>query len=96
MAHPIEHAKSSVKKWGGCIDDYINIHNWFDETKAWIAHSKHRLFRHHSEGIFECEKIFGKSMMSDHDLKESRVASALPCSISCLILERNLGRSVVA
>jgi hypothetical protein len=67
MAHPIEHAKSSVKKWGGCIDDYINIHNWFDETKAWIAHSKHRLFRHHSEGIFECEKIFGKSFINSNN-----------------------------
>jgi hypothetical protein len=67
MAHPIEHAKSSVKKWGGCIEDYINIHNWFDETKAWIAHSKHRLFRHHSEGIFECEKIFGKSFINSNN-----------------------------
>ena len=59
MSHPVEHAKSSVKKWGGSIEDYLDIHNWFDETKAWIAHSKHRMFRHHSEGIFECEKIFG-------------------------------------
>jgi hypothetical protein len=34
--------------------EYIEyIMNWFDETKAWIGHSKHRMFRHHSEGIFE-------------------------------------------
>jgi hypothetical protein len=59
MAHPYEHAKSSVKKWGGIEEDYIDIHNWFDETKAWVGHSKHRMFRHHSEGIFESEKIFG-------------------------------------
>jgi len=61
MSHPIQHAKSSVKRWGGQISDYQQIHEWFDETKAWIGHSKHRMFRHHSEGIFECEKIFGSS-----------------------------------
>lgn len=61
MAHPIQHAKSSVKKFGGKVEDYIEIHNWFDETKAWVGHSLHRAFRHHSEGIFECEKKFGSS-----------------------------------
>jgi len=64
MAHPIEHAKSSVKKWGGVVDDYLKYHEWFDESKAWVAHSKHRLFRHHSEGIFECEKRFGTSFVN--------------------------------
>lgn len=59
MAHPYDHARSSVKKWGGIVEDYLHIHEWFDETKAWIGHSKHRMFRHHSEGIFECEKRFG-------------------------------------
>jgi len=58
MAHPYDHARSSVIKWRGKPEDYIHIHNWFDETKSWIAHSKHRMFRHHSEGIFECEKLF--------------------------------------
>ena len=60
MAHPYDHARSSVKKWGGEIEDYIDIHKWFDETKSWYGHSAHRLFRHHSEGIFECEKVFGE------------------------------------
>jgi hypothetical protein len=69
MAHPIQHANSSVKKWGGEPKDYIEIHEWFDETKAWYGHSKHRLFRHHSEGIFECEKLFGKSFFNSHNKK---------------------------
>jgi hypothetical protein len=64
MAHPLQHCKSSVKKFGGQISDYEAIHNWFDETKAWIGHSKHRMFRHHSEGIFECEKVFGASFIN--------------------------------
>jgi len=64
MAHPVEHSRSSVRKWGGNENDYLPIHNWFDATKSWIGHSKHRLFRHHSEGIFECEKVFGKSIIN--------------------------------
>lgn len=64
MAHPIQHAKSSAKKFGGTWEDYISIHTWFDETKGWVGHSIHRMFRHHSEGIFECEKIFGSSLVN--------------------------------
>jgi len=61
MAHPQQHAKSSAKKFGGKWEDYIHIHEWFDESKSWYGHSLHRIFRHHSEGIFECEKRFGSS-----------------------------------
>ena len=64
MAHPLLHSKSSVKKWGGIPEDYIKIHEWFDDTKKWIGSSMHRLYRHHSEGIFECEIIFGKSFIN--------------------------------
>ena len=39
MAHPILHAKSSVKKFGGKWEDYIHLHNWLDETKSWYGHS---------------------------------------------------------
>ncbi len=60
----MQHCKSSVRKWGGKLSDYQPIHDWFDETKAWIGHSKHRMFRHHSEGIFECEKVFGVSFIN--------------------------------
>ena len=62
MAHPIIHAKSSAKKFGGQWEDYIHLHDWLDETKAWVGHSNHRMFRHHSEGIFELEKTFGKTL----------------------------------
>jgi hypothetical protein len=61
MAHPILHAKSNQKKYGGKWEDYIHLHEWMDGTKAWYGHSYHRLWRHHSEGIFEGEKIFGPS-----------------------------------
>ncbi len=59
MAHPYNHAESSVRKYGGSIEDYLDIHNWFDESKAYMAHFRHRALRHHAQGIFECERTFG-------------------------------------
>jgi len=65
--HPWVHSKSSARKFGGSPVDYLEIHNWLDETKAWVGHSMHRMFRHHSEGIFECEKRFGKYIINSQN-----------------------------
>lgn len=59
MSHPLHHAISSQKKHGGKVEDYLAIHNWFDETKAHYPDMRHRTLRHHSEGIFWCEEKFG-------------------------------------
>lgn len=59
MAHPLEHAQSSARKFGGKPDDYLAIHRWFDESKAFFPDFRHRALRHHSEGIFLAERIFG-------------------------------------
>lgn len=60
MSHPYHHALSSAIKFGGLWTDYIKIHNWFDETKAHFPDMRHRALRHHSEGIFWCEQVFGE------------------------------------
>ena len=62
MAHPYHHALSSVRKWGGKPEDYIHIHAWFDESKQITADFRHRALRHHAEGIFMAETIFGSTM----------------------------------
>lgn len=62
MAHPYHHALSSVKKWGGTAEDYLAIHDWFDESKAFLPDFRHRALRHHAEGIFLCEKLFGATL----------------------------------
>lgn len=64
MGHPYHHAVSSSRKFGGKPEDYIDIHNWFDETKAHLADWRHRALRHHSEGIFLCESIFGVTIQN--------------------------------
>lgn len=38
------------------------IHDWFDESKSHMADFRHRALRHHSEGIFMAEKIFGHTI----------------------------------
>ena len=53
------HAKSSVSIFGGCIEDYLPIHTWFDTSKNYYPDVRHRALRHHSEGIGMCESIFG-------------------------------------
>ena len=62
MAHPYHHALSSVKKWGGTVDDFIAVHTWFDQSKEISADFRHRALRHHAEGIFMAETIFGSTL----------------------------------
>lgn len=62
MANPYHHSISSVNKWGGNVDDYIAIHSWFDESKAWHGDYRHRAMRHHTQGIFDCEHRFGTTI----------------------------------
>ena len=60
MAHPYHHSLSSVKNWGGAASDYLAIHNWFDASKQITA--DFRPLRHHAEGIFMAETIFGPTI----------------------------------
>jgi hypothetical protein len=80
MSHPLHHAMSSAKKHGGHFEDYMPIHNWFDETKASFPDMRHRALRHHSEGIFWCEQIFGAYITnSDGKLVPVRVLGEQHC-----------------
>lgn len=69
MAHPYDHARSSAKRFGGNAEDYIKIHSWFDESKKMYAHWRHRALRHHAEGIFMAEAIFGVTMINSDGRK---------------------------
>lgn len=62
MAHPYHHALASVKKWGGEVSDYMPLHNWFDQSKGIAADFRHRALRHHAEGIFMLETVFGPTI----------------------------------
>ena len=62
MAHPFHHALSSVKKWGGLVDDFRAIHAWYDSSKAHSADFRHRAMFHHAAGIWLSEAIFGPTI----------------------------------
>jgi hypothetical protein len=64
MAHALRHAESSARKFGGKAEDYLPIHTWFDESKAFLADFRHRALRHHAEGIFLAEKLFGVAIVN--------------------------------
>ena len=64
MAHPLEHAHSSTKKFGGKPEYYLAIHRWFDESKAFFPDFRHRALRHHAEGIFLAERILGVTVLN--------------------------------
>jgi hypothetical protein len=59
MAHPYHHSLSSIRKWGGLPEEYQRIHDWFDESKMLVADFRHRALRHHAEGVFMAQTIFG-------------------------------------
>lgn len=56
---PSIHARNSARKHGGKPDDYIAIHEWFDQTKAHVADMRHRAVLHNSMGIYICAQVFG-------------------------------------
>lgn len=59
MASPYHHSLSSVKKWGGDVDDYLATHEWLDGSKELHGDFRHRMLRHHSQGIYEAARVFG-------------------------------------
>lgn len=64
MSKPLDHAKNSVKRFGGAIDDYLEIHNKMDSTKAAHAEMTHRCVFHSAFGIFLIEELFGVSIVN--------------------------------
>jgi hypothetical protein len=62
MAHAYHHAVSSSRKFGGAPDEYLRLHEWLDASKSHMADFRHRALRHHSEGIFMLEALFGSTI----------------------------------
>lgn len=63
---PFKHAESSAKKFGGLPEDYIKIHDWFDETKQYTGDWTHRAMRHHAAGIQWAIEKFGHSIINSN------------------------------
>lgn len=64
---PLQHALISRKIYGGRWQDYIEVHNFLDSSKATCAHFKHRFLLHHAEGIELGVRIFGETITNSEN-----------------------------
>lgn len=61
---PYKHAESTAAKYGGDPLDYVEIHNWFDETKQYTGDWTHRALRHHAAGVEWAIEKFGHAIQN--------------------------------
>jgi len=60
MANPLKHSQSSVKRWGGKVEDYLPIHELLDSPKATMNNNTSRFLTHNTWFAFTIiPKIFG-------------------------------------
>jgi hypothetical protein len=61
VANPLKHSQSSVKLWGGKVEDYLPLHNKMDSSKKYFSDNRHRALTHNMFFIFEVMiPIFGE------------------------------------
>lgn len=65
MAHPYFHALSSRRKWGGTVDEYLPLHQYFDQTKSALADCRHRLFLHNPWGALLLNQQFSDAWVPE-------------------------------
>jgi hypothetical protein len=65
MANPLIHSKSSVKRWGGSVEDYLAIHELIDSPKATMNNNSSRALTHNSWFAYTIiPKIFGYNIVN--------------------------------
>src|SRR5579872_4695729 len=72
MAKPWILAESSARKFGGVPEDYLEIHNLMDSSKAAFSDVRHRALTHNAWFVgFILEKIFGTIITNSDGKKVS-------------------------
>lgn len=64
---PFRHARNSAKLYGGVPGDYIDIHNFIDQTKMCHPDMRHRAILHNSFGCYLVEQVFGVTRKNSDD-----------------------------
>lgn len=66
---PLYHAMSSVKRFGGVLEDYLPIHDLMDSSKGVLPDNRHRALTHTSWFLSTIlERVFG-DYLTNHDGK---------------------------
>jgi hypothetical protein len=72
MSKPWIHAESSARRFGGKPEDYIEIHNLLDSSKAAMCDNRHRVLTHNAWFIGTIlERIFGVTITNSENKKIS-------------------------
>ena len=53
MANPLIHSNSSVKRWGGKVEDYLAIHDLLDSPKVAMNNNTSRMLTHNTWFIYK-------------------------------------------
>lgn len=56
---PYDHARLSVRDFGGEVEDYLSIHEFLDSSKFHVPNYSHRAILHNSFGMQLAEQVFG-------------------------------------
>jgi len=65
MANPLIHAKSSVKRWGGKVEDYLPLHELLDSPKVTMNNNTARMLTHNVWFCYQIiPKIFGYNLIN--------------------------------
>jgi hypothetical protein len=65
MANPLIHSKSSVKRWGGKVEDYLAIHELIDSPKATMNNNSSRMLTHNTWFAYTIiPKVFGYNIVN--------------------------------
>ena len=67
MANPLIHSKSSVKRWGGKVEDYLAIHELIDSPKVTMNNNSSRCLTHNTWFAYHIiPKIFGYNITNSN------------------------------
>ena len=78
MGSPLIHAKSSVKRWGGTVEDYLPIHENLDNVKGTGHNLTARLITHNGYYCYNViPKIFGYELINSDGKRVDTVDIAL-------------------
>lgn len=66
--NPELHSKSSVKRWGGKIEDYIEMHRFLDSPKSCMNNNTARSLTHNTWFAYEVmPRVFGYNIINSDD-----------------------------
>jgi len=65
MANPLIHSKSSVKRWGGKVEDYLPLHQLLDSPKETMNNNTSRMLTHNVWFCYHIiPRIFGYNIIN--------------------------------